>query len=103
MEHCNGTAWKQVSFPQLAGANGLSSSSAKDVWAVSGGSASFHYNGTAWTQVKVPAGTADSSLSGVVDIAAGNVWATGNDGGTTLIDHWNGTAWKRVSSPSPGN
>ena len=66
------------------------------------------WDGMAWTRVESPnAGHSHSgSLSGVVALAADDVWAVGAyaDGGPTLtlIEHWDGTAWTVVPSPNKG-
>jgi hypothetical protein len=77
-----------------------------DVWAVgySGSdSLALHWDGTAWTAVPLPyfSGT---WLRGVAAVAANDVWAVGDDGGSMgggmmLIFLWDGTAWTRVATP----
>src|SRR5581483_5016423 len=66
--------------------NGVSASSASDVWAVGKYSTSSqgpltlaaHFNGTAWTQVTTPnPGPGGNSLVAVASVSAKNAWAVG--------------------------
>jgi hypothetical protein len=116
----NGTGWKRIASPTLAGASALyavAATSASNAWAVGGSSAPpgktqiVHWNGTAWEQVPSPTPKGGGALFGVAAISATNAWAVGCAGNCfqgfggikTLILHWNGVAWKQVPSPSPGN
>lgn len=117
-------AWSQVASPNVGTSynvlNGVAAISAQNVWAVGAygnGNGSLtlveHWNGTRWKVVASPNinGSLSDSLSGIVAIAANNIWAVGgyNDASNaslTLIEHWNGTSWSVVPStnvPSVGN
>jgi hypothetical protein len=80
------------------------------VWAVGdqtagNGTLIEHWNGTSWSVVsgaKVPKG---SFLAGVTAVSANDVWAVGNQPGSTsildsFIEHWNGTSWSVVATPT---
>ena len=82
-----------------------------DIWAVGTGCLDFetlieHWNGSSWTIVPSPNPFAENILSGVVALAANDVWAVGHTeediGVGTLVEHWNGTSWSVVPSPRPG-
>ncbi len=126
IEHWNGTTWKLMRTPKLAGAGaellGVTAVSSRNVWAVghywhSGGISHTlieHWNGTAWRHVTSPnpGGPAhDNLLRGVTALSGRNAWAVGDyDAGEkagatvskTIILRWNGIAWKRITSPNPG-
>lgn len=111
-------AWSQVASPNVGTSynvlNGVAAISAQNVWAVGAygnGNGSLtlveHWNGTLWKVVASPniKGSLSDSLSGIVAIAANNIWAVGgyNDASNaslTLIEHWNGTSWNVVPSPN---
>lgn len=122
IEHWNGTAWSIVPSPDpgsdtnsLRAVDGVSP---EDLWAVgsydSGGNLAqplaLHWDGTAWSQVDVPGlNSLRATLSGLVVISAGDVWAAGYTWGQgggiayrTLLLHWDGTAWTQVPSPNAG-
>ncbi len=91
--------------------NAVAEVSARDIWAV-GTSFSLsnpvertlieHWDGTSWSIVPSPNPTTthDTSLNGVAEVSANNVWAVGSSTGT-LIEHWNGEQWSIVASPNP--
>jgi hypothetical protein len=70
----------------------------------------LHWNGTAWTVVELPS-VAYGELTGVVALAADDVWAVGHSAGgpgpdgSPLVLHWDGAAWRIVDTPvaGPGN
>ena len=111
--HWNGTAWKRVPSPSLAGGlGGVAVISAGDAWAVGYTGMGpltcrrcttliLHWNGTTWKRVPSPEPTA-GILEGVAAASAHSAWAVGNTGGgNTLILYWTGTAWEQVHSPNP--
>ena len=60
-----------------------------------------------WTATEPASpGSRNNDLTGVVALAADNVWAVGTsadlNGGQTLIEHWNGATWSVITSPDPG-
>ncbi|HEX9622793.1 MAG TPA: hypothetical protein VF979_00335, partial [Streptosporangiaceae bacterium] len=64
-----------------------------------------HWNGRSWARVKAPdpgGPKVENSLVGVAT-TAGNVWAVGHTGKSSLIVRWNGSGWTRVPSPNPGS
>jgi hypothetical protein len=68
------------------------------------------WDGSRWRVDRTPKIPGDTWLSGVVAIAANDVWAVGDQwarptrphGHRTLIEHWNGSSWKVVRSPNGG-
>jgi hypothetical protein len=110
--------WKTVASPNVGTSyntlSGVAAISARNVWAVGSygnGNGSLtlveHWNGKKWKVVASPNvnGSLADSLSGVVAIAANNIWAVGgyndtSNNGQTLIEHWNGTSWSIVPSPN---
>jgi hypothetical protein len=109
IEHYDGTAWTQVTSPNVAlAANallGVKSLATNDIWAVGEAKSSStssqglieHYDGTSWTiNVGVPTHGLEL-LSDALPLAANDVWAVGqgSNGGSTypLLEHWDGTAW----------
>lgn len=125
--HWDGVSWKTVTSPnpgstkdcqQFNSGNVFSAVSgvaSDDVWAVG---LSFnctslikpmiqHWDGTSWTAVTSPkVRTNDNAaLTGVVALAANNVYAVGyqpasNGAVLTLIEHWDGHSWKVMASPN---
>ena len=111
IEHYNGTSWKIVKAPQLAGDTELGAVlgfAADDVWAAGDGRAPgsanrafmLHWNGSRWGVAHLP------PLPGVNDYlfalgASGprDMWTVGGNfqgaGDPTAI-HWDGHAWTRV-------
>ena len=116
--HWNGTAWTQVPSPaqaRIGALNGVTATSASNVWAVGCAGHCFgpmattrtmivHWNGTAWKYVASPSPASNSVLAAVTATSASNTWAVGytRNRYRTLIERWNGTAWKQVPSPTPG-
>ncbi len=97
--HWNGSAWKRVRIPVIAGGflGSVAATSATNAWAVGSGSACaliLHWNGRAWKRVRI---RVIAGLSGVAATSASNAWAVG--GGVIL--HWNGKAWKRMPVAVP--
>jgi hypothetical protein len=107
----DGSAWKEIPAPRLAGGgvlNAVVALSPDDVWA--GGSRDdrsgtlpgplvMHWDGSAWSVVDAPgAGT----IWGMAAVSAEDIWAVGNNGPQTLTMRWDGTRWSTVSSPNPG-
>ena len=67
----------------------------------------IHWNGEQWKVVRTPAlgGNGNSSLNGLVVLAADNIYAVGyqsasNGAVLTLIEHWDGKKWTVVPSPN---
>lgn len=118
----DGSAWTDVTVPYPGTSQGtallaVTGSAPYDVWAVgtktipNNLSRTFasHWDGSTWSTVATPnAGNPRTGvLSGVVAIAADDVWAVGSTSGQggperTLILHWDGTSWSVVSSPNEG-
>jgi hypothetical protein len=128
VEHWDGERWS-LSFqdpphnglgPALAAVAAAGPSAAWAVGARSGSSngvdldQSFQvimsWDGSRWRLDRTPKIPGDTSLSGVVAVAANDVWAVGDQwarrtrphGDRTLIEHWNGSSWKVVPSPNGG-
>jgi hypothetical protein len=111
IEKWNGSSWKEMRPPTLAGETsaGLDAvwaASAKDVWAVgfvanSGGQTVqlLHWNGTDWSSDTVAGVPANASLSGISGSSADNVWSVGSSFDNTsrvsssLELHFGGTSW----------
>lgn len=121
--HFNGTSWTQVAAPaETFGFTTLSAVSARtptDAWAVGftnpdDGTGdepiTMHWDGTSWSFVTSALSTGvlgQDDLSGVVAVAANDVWAVGaitsptdTAPSRTFIEHFDGTSWKWVSSPN---
>jgi len=102
--HFNGRSWTQVT----AAFQGGSAVSDRNVWADTGTTIA-HFDGRKWTQVnvaglfpaKTPGEYTSPVLTGIIALAANNVYAIG-DGplgphiGNGVILHYNGHAWSRV-------
>lgn len=122
-EHWDGSQWSIITSPDAGSNNNVLHSiaavSSSDVWAVGTYQATpgsnpqtlvEHWDGTQWSIVASPnVGTSGSGLSGVIAVAANNIWAVGfytiNSGSginQTLVEHWNGSVWNIVSSPNVG-
>ncbi|MGH2595399.1 MAG: hypothetical protein ACRDH7_05500 [Actinomycetota bacterium] len=117
-----GDAWTVAPQPAFTGSGGLddiAALSVTDAWAVGGVFTQTdqvghtlieHHDGTSWSAVPSVDGpnSSQSSLSGVVPLAANDVWAAGtyiraDNLIRTLIEHWDGTVWSRVKSPNAGH
>lgn len=118
----NGTAWKRVATPSLAGVSdldGVAAISASNAWAVGeyaskgagnndGKTLILHWNGTVWKPTTTPKFPQASGLFGVVALSARNGWAVGQAGGQfpgditgkALILHWNGRSWRQARIPA---
>jgi hypothetical protein len=106
-----GTHSIDAGAPPFKTLNAVVEVSARNIWAV-GTSFSLsnpvertlieHWDGTAWSIVPSPNPTTthDTSLNGVAEVSANDVWAVGSSTGT-LIEHWNGKQWSIVASPNP--
>lgn len=115
IEAWDGTAWQIVANPGTDLLAGVAAVSQNDVWAV--GSVSTyqakpvtlieHWNGTQWSIVSSPdPGASSNTLSGVVALAANDVWAVGSYSASSstsqpLIERWNGASWQVIASPNP--
>ena len=117
IERWNGSSWKVVPNPKLAGSalEAVSVVSRSNAWAVGdvstgpGQSQTLveHWNGSAWSRVPSPdPSTTLQSLDSVSAVSASDVWAAGyyNDAPQiqTLTMHWNGHSWAQVPSPDVG-
>lgn len=121
LSHWTGSPFVEVpsgTTPVCAAINGVTGSSASDIWAV--GSVSNarethlrHWNGTAWTIVPgatIPApaiGRAQRSteLNATVAVGSNDVWAVGRAeyadfNRRSVIEHWNGSAWQLIPGPT---
>ncbi len=121
-EHYNGKRFVVVPTPDRETApavdflQGLSGTSASDVWAV-GDSAPpgapdqtlvEHWNGTSWSIVASPdPGAVGDILQGVAAISPDDAWAVGARQDTAtfyqhpMALHWDGAAWTAVTVPNP--
>jgi hypothetical protein len=102
--HFNGRSWAEVSSTLSGG----SAASDRDVWAYSGTQLA-HYDGRKWTETSVaslfPASTGGRvapSVTGVLALAPGNVFAVGVGwadvgGGAAVVLHFNGHGWSRAA------
>lgn len=112
--HYDGTSWSKSTVPAITPApspgqgsitiNGMSSTSASDVWAVGTigiGSQALplilHWNGTAWSQQPAPSGI--QSLNAVSASAPDDAWAVGASASGTPTLHWDGHSWTPEPSP----
>ena len=59
------------------------------------------WNGSTWSVVPgAPASVSASSLNGVSGTGPSDIWAVGQNAGTSFIEHWNGKSWSHVASPA---
>jgi hypothetical protein len=59
------------------------------------------WNGSTWSVVPgAPASASASSLNGVSGSGPSDIWAVGQNAGTSFIEHWNGQSWSHVASPA---
>src|SRR5580698_9295222 len=59
------------------------------------------WNGSTWSVVPgAPASVSASSLNGVSGSGPSDIWAVGQNAGTSFIEHWNGQSWSHVASPA---
>jgi hypothetical protein len=95
--HWNGTAWRQVSVPNIGPLDAVAVSPGA-VW-VAGGNRVEEFNGTVWTQLAAP--PSYGIITGLADTASG-LWAVGfvdfacGEGGTCTRSYaavWNGASW----------
>jgi hypothetical protein len=97
--HFDGTQWTQVSSTLQGG----DAASDTDVWAFDG-AAVEHYDGQNWTStdvsglLPVPAHGPASALTGIIELAPGNVYATAEGyttprGGPGVVLHFDGSTW----------
>jgi len=108
--HFDGRRWAEVSSTLLGG----SATSDRDVWAFSGTQLA-HYDGYKWTETDVAGlfppssggrGVVAPSLTGVLALAPGNVFAVGvgwggtggGSGGPAVVLHFNGHNWGRAAT-----
>ena len=122
-ERWDGVSWTIVTTPNVGNGdnavNGLATTAANNVWAVGysssapGGSTTsliLHFDGTIWSVVPTPSLGLTSSLSSVVALLDGTVWAAGfyYDGTQTrtLLLRWDGSSFIAVPGedyPNEGN
>ncbi|MBK8900665.1 MAG: hypothetical protein IPM53_05765 [Anaerolineaceae bacterium] len=117
-------SWSIVSSPNVNGRsnllNAITAVSTQDLWAVGEHrtanvsnvqTLTMHWNGASWTIVPSPNPDPNRNrLAGVAALSASDVWAVGEQGGSTgpnwssLILHWDGSTWSTVAAPtlSPG-
>ena len=121
IESWDGHAWNVVDSPQPGSMRdllyGASADSPSDVWAVGEQQSSDgnfqtlveHWDGSAWNVIPSPnPGETDNHLYGVDAVSPSDVWAVGQQLGTSapdqaLIEHWDGTAWSVVPTPAQGS
>ncbi|MEY9849841.1 hypothetical protein [Streptacidiphilus sp. MAP5-3] len=117
VEHWNGTSWKIVPLPKLAGAwalDAVTEINTHDIWAVGSNldqdqPVLLHSDGRTWTHVATPQyhGVA-GEFNAVAAGGPNDVWAVGRDmldpadGGVghALVEHWNGHTWQQVPTPN---
>ena len=59
------------------------------------------WNGSTWSVVPgAPASVSASFLNGVSGTGPSDIWAVGQNAGTSFIEHWNGKSWSHVASPA---
>src|SRR5580704_10990277 len=59
------------------------------------------WNGSTWSVVPgAPASVSASFLNGVSGTGPSDIWAVGQNAGTSFIEHWNGQSWSHVASPA---
>jgi len=103
--HFNGHGWTEVTSAFQSGY----AVSDRSVWAVTGTTIE-HFNGSRWSAASVaglfpaptPAETTKPELTGIVALAANDVYATGNGPlgahiANGVILHYNGHAWSRAA------
>jgi len=121
-EHFNGKRFVIVPTPDRETApavdflNGVSGTSASDVWAVGSSNPPGapdqtlveHWDGAAWSIVPSPdPGNAGNILQGVAALGPTDVWAVGAAQTTAtfyqrpMAIHWNGAKWAAMSLPEP--
>lgn len=106
--HWDGTSWRQVISPNIAGGanqlSGIAAMSANDIWAVgSAGGAPLvmHWDGNAWSivPVRVRSGLSTERFTAVSGAAASDIWVVGQGRGIftnqtfATIRHWDGSRW----------
>jgi hypothetical protein len=117
LERWNGTSWSVHATPKTLGPDtlieGMSSSTADDVWAVgttgdlfndSYETFAMHWNGSSWKLVPTPSFPLNQ-LGGLAAVAARSTtdaWASGDVNGAGLLEHWNGSTWNTVAG-APGS
>lgn len=129
IKHWDGTVWTVVPSPRSGirrdrYLDGVSSVSARDVWAVGtkvnsqlgqvlhSKTLTEHWDGTSWVEVASPNPPSrsvdhsqDISLSAVDAVSGSDVWAVGTfdqaNTQKTLVLHWDGSSWTILPSPSP--
>jgi hypothetical protein len=98
--HWNGSAWRQVSVPDIGSLDAVSLAPGQ-VW-IAGGDGVEQFNGSAWTKLPVAPGV--SVITGLAHDTDG-LWAVGytdygcGEGGTCTASYaalWNGTTWTVV-------
>ena len=119
IEAWHGGAWHITRTPRLGSLRDILFSatavSPRDVWAVgerqdrAGRFRTLveHWNGTRWSVVPSPdPGPTGNCLFGVAAGGRGDVWAVGQQNGTSsdapLVEHWDGHSWAAVSVPGIG-
>jgi Phosphoesterase family len=121
VEAWDGAKWSIVNVPQPGSQRdiffGASAASPADVWAVGdqeGANGKFetlveHFDGTKWSVVpSANPGSTGNHLYGVRAVGPDDVWAVGQQLGTTnpdhtLVEHWNGSKWSVVPSAGSGS
>ena len=90
IKHWDGSAWSNISNPDVGSLNAVEAVSSNDVWA-SSDTGFMHWDGTAWSVV--PSDTGAKSISGS---ASNDVWAVG-----TVVQHWDGVSGRWSAYPAP--
>jgi hypothetical protein len=115
IEHWNGTSWKTVTTPTLAGGSlsSVSADSANDAWASGYYEPATtkeplleHWNGATWTKATLPTYANGAVIQSVSATSATNAFATGWEFTSSgpvesIILHWNGRTWTQETVPNP--
>jgi hypothetical protein len=118
--HWNGSTWKVVKSPNVGdgnnflydiaatGAPGQLRSVGSSLTDTGTATLAMRWNGSRWKATPSPSpGDGFDELFGIATGAADDLWAVGDQGGTsgpfqTLAEHWDGAAWTLVSTPNRG-
>lgn len=112
IEQWDGTTWHIVANLGTDILSGVAALSPSDIWAVgkvetmptySPLSVIEHWNGTQWTRIPPPTPNTSSGFTGVVAVAANDVWAVGSSEAHPLAERWDGASWQVVATATPAD
>lgn len=114
--HWNGSTWRRVPVPKMAGPDdqltSIAGTSPDNLWAVGmrGDGPGpivpmiMHWDGHSWRLQRSEAASKAGFLDAVTVQSATDAWAVGysdeGNGSEALILHWNGRSWNRVPDPT---